>query len=258
MGATRFRVVRQLLVESLLLGSIGGAFGLLLSIWGVRTFELAVADINKPYWIDFSLDATVVGFFLAICVATSLLFGLAPALHVSKTDIALTLKEGSRGQAGGSRLRRATSFLTVAELALTLVLLVGAGLMMRSFFNLQNLELGAPISERLTMRLALAEAKYPDDLARFSFHERLQEKLEAVPGVRSAAITTALPGQGARSRPIEVEAQPRDADTALPRARTVTVSPDYFAAVGVPVRSGRSFTREDGTEGAEVVIVNRS
>ncbi len=257
MGASRFRVVRQLLVESLLLGSIGGAFGLLLSIWGIRAFELAVADINKPYWIDFSLDATVVGFFLAICVATSLLFGLAPALHVSKTDIALTLKEGSRGQAGGSRLRRATSFLTVAELALTLVLLVGAGLMMRSFFNLQNLELGAPISERLTMRLALAEAKYPDDAARFSFHERLQEKLEAVPGVRSVAITTALPGQGAGSRPIEVEAQPRDADTALPQATTVTVSPDYFAAVGVPVRSGRSFTREDGTEGAEVVIVNQ-
>ena len=98
-----------------------------------------MADINKPYWIDFSLDFTVVAFFVVICFATGILFGLAPALHVSKTDIAEALKEGSRGQAGGFRIKRTTSCLMVAELALTMILLVGCGLMIRSFLNLQNL-----------------------------------------------------------------------------------------------------------------------
>jgi len=257
LGATRSRIMRQLLIESLMLGSLGGAVGLVLSLWGIRMFDLAVADINKPYWIDFSVDGTVLAFFLVVCIGTGFLFGLAPALHLSKTDIASTLKEGSRGQTGGSRIKRATSFLTVAELSLTLILLVGAGLMMRSFFNLQQLELGALTADRLTMRLGLAEEKYPDDESRLAFHERLEDQLAPIPGLASAALTTALPGEWPGRRPFEIDGRPRDVERPYPSVSTITVSPTYFETVGVRFKSGRSFLESEGMPGAEAVVIDQ-
>jgi ABC-type antimicrobial peptide transport system permease subunit len=141
LGATRLRIVRQLLVESVLLAVIGGALGLGLSVIGIRLFDAAVADVGKPYWIKFTFDGRVFAFLAAICLGTGVVFGLAPALHVSKTDVNEVLKEGGRSGAG-LRARRWTSVLIVVEPALTLVLLSGAGFMMRSLLVLYQRDSG--------------------------------------------------------------------------------------------------------------------
>ncbi len=155
LGASRWRVVRQLLVESIVLGFIGGAIGLLLAIGGVRVFDAAVADSGKPYWIQFTMDWIVLGFLTVICVVTGVLFGLAPALQVSRTNVNDVLKEGGRGNAGSRRARWLSSTMVVVELALTLVLLVGAGLMMRSFLKMYSLDIGIQTDNLMSMRLQL-------------------------------------------------------------------------------------------------------
>ena len=142
LGASRWRVVRQLLIESLLLAMLSGVAGFLLAIAGVRWFDRATQDVGKPYWMTFDMDATVFAFMAAICLGTAIVFGLAPALHVSKTDANEILKEGGRGGTAGVRARRWTGALIVTELVLTVVLLAGAGLMMKSFLTLYRLELG--------------------------------------------------------------------------------------------------------------------
>ena len=160
LGATRWRVVRQLLVESLALAFIGGSLGLLLANFGVQAFDAAVSDPGKPYWIDFRVDYVVFGYVAGICGLTAILFGLAPALHVSKTNNNEVLKEGGRGTTGNRRARWLSGTMVVTELALTVVLLAGAGLMLRSFMNLERLDAGFSIEHLLTMRLQLPEAKY--------------------------------------------------------------------------------------------------
>jgi putative ABC transport system permease protein len=169
LGATRWRIVRQLLVESVLLSIVSGLFGLGLASIGVRLFDAATQDVGKPYWIQFTMDAQVVGFFAAVCLGTGIVFGLAPALHVSKTDLNEVLKEGGRSGSSGVRARRWTSVLIVTELALTMVLLAGAGLMMRSFLTLYRLDVGVKTKQLLTMRLALPTQKYPSPDARRAF-----------------------------------------------------------------------------------------
>ena len=166
LGATRWRVVRQLLVESLVLAFVGGSLGLLLAYSGVRAFDAAVSDPGKPYWIDFRVDYVVFGYVAAICVVTAILFGLAPALHVSKTNTNEVLKEGGRGSTGNRRARWLTGTMVVTELALTVVLLAGAGLMIRSFMKLEQLETGFPIDHLMTMRMQLPDTKYPTADAR--------------------------------------------------------------------------------------------
>ena len=142
MGATRWRVVRQLLVESLLLGLAGGVIGLGIAVVGTRLFDRAVADVGKPYWIQFTIDGVVIAYLVAICVVTSLVFGLAPALQVARTSVGSILKQGGRGSTGSRQMRGFSSALVVLELALTLVLLVGAGLMARSFMALTAMNTG--------------------------------------------------------------------------------------------------------------------
>ena len=161
LGASRGRVIRQLLVESVLLACLGGVLGWILSLVGVRLFDLAVADVGKPYWIKFTMDATVFAYLVAVCFATGIIFGIVPALQVSKTDLNEILKESGRGNAGGRRARWMASSMVVAELALTIVLLAGAGLMIRSFMKLYSMEIGVDTSHMLTMRLALPDKKYP-------------------------------------------------------------------------------------------------
>src|SRR5262249_13672376 len=139
-GATRWRIVRQLLVESLLLSAVGGALGWLLAIAATRWFDVATSDLGRPYFIQFTMDGRVFTFFATVCLATGIVFGLAPALHVSRTDVNDLIKDG--GRSGSLRARRWTSALVVGELTLTLVLLAGAGFMMRSFLTLYRLDLG--------------------------------------------------------------------------------------------------------------------
>src|SRR5205823_14674440 len=139
-GATRWRIVRKLLMESVLVAALGGAFGLLLALWGTRWFDAATQGLGRPNYLQFTMDGRVLAFFASICLATGIVFGLAPALHVSKTDVNEVIKEGGRSGGGSVRGRRWTSALIVSELTLTLVLLAGAGLMVRSFLSLYRLD----------------------------------------------------------------------------------------------------------------------
>ena len=207
LGATRGGIVRQLLVESLLLATIAGALGLALSSLGVRLFDQAVANTGKPYWILFTIDHTVLAFLAVVCLGTTILFGLAPALHVSRTDVHETLKQGGRGGTTGRRARRFTTGLVVAQLALTVVLLTGAGLMIRSFLTLYRMDLGIRTERVLTMRMTLADRKYPTPADWLAFHDRLAERVGSVPGVRSASLASALPARGGGSLGLQIEGE---------------------------------------------------
>jgi predicted permease len=257
LGATRWRVVRQLLVESLVLAFVGGSLGLLLAYSGVRAFDAAVSDPGKPYWIDFRVDYVVFGYVAAICVLTAVLFGLAPALHVSKTNNNEVLKEGGRGTTGNRRARWLSGTMVVTELALTVVLLAGAGLMVRSFMKLERLDAGFPIEHLMTMRMQLPQTKYANDEARRGFYERLEPRLAAIAGVDAVAVTTTVPPLRAGERSFEIDGRParQPADQALEVA-TVTISPRFFEVVGVGLRRGRGFQDSDGAPGSETVIIN--
>ena len=258
LGATRGRIVRQLLMESLLLGVLGGVCGLLLSIWGVRAFVLSLpANLGIPYWMDFAIDYTVVGYLALICIATSVLFGLAPAMHVSKVDLNRSLKEGSRGS-GGGRARYLSRTLVVGELALALVLLTGAGLMIRSFVKLYQMSAGLNNEKVLTATMLLSGARYLTPAPRMALLERLEPELAAIPGVESIALTSNLPLWGAYNWQLELEGQTPPADPLeRPSVYAVEVSTQYFQVLGIPVLRGRTFTAEDGRNGDGVVVVNR-
>ena len=234
LGATRWRVVRQLLVESLVLAFVGGTLGLLLAYSGVRAFDAAVSDPGKPYWIDFRVDYVVFAYVAGICALTAVLFGLAPALHVSKTNNNEVLKEGGRGTTGNRRARWLSGTMVVTELALTVVLLAGAGLMIRSFMKLETLDAGFPIDHLMTMRMQLPEAKYANDEARRAFYERLEPRLAAIAGVESVAVTTTVPPLRAGERAFEIDGRPaREADDQAMDVATVTISPRFFDVIGV-------------------------
>ena len=256
LGATRWRVVRQLLIESVLLGVIGGVLGLGIAMFGVRAFDAAVADSGKPYWIQFTIDYTVIAFLAGICILTGVLFGLAPALHVSRTNVHGVLKEGGRGNTGGGRVRWLTGTMVVVEVALTLVLLVGAGLMVRSFLNLYRIDVGMRIDGLMAMNLQLAGEKYQKPEARRAFYERLQPRLDTLPGAQGVAITTSIPAFGVARQPLEVDGRAAPKIEDAPRVGFAIVSPKFFDVIGVSVRRGRAFTDADGGPGAETVVVN--
>jgi len=257
LGASRWRVVRQLLIESVLLGILGGVVGLLFSIWGVRMFDLAVADVGKPYWIKFTMDFAVFGYLAAICLTTGLLFGLAPALHMSKVDINKTLKEGTRGSGGSSRAKYLSGTLVVGELALALVLLAGAGLMIRSFLKMYEMDPGFNPDNILTMRYMLNDAKYPTPDSRVHFEEQLLARLTTVAGVDSVAVTSNLPMQGAPNWRFEIEGQPPVEKEKRQSASGIIISPDYFRVLGIDILRGRAFNGSDGLPGKTAVIVNQ-
>ena len=184
LGASRWRVIRQLLIESVMLAAISGLGGLGIAAIGIRLFDRATQDVGRPYWIQFTMDGTVFGFFALICLGTGVIFGLAPALHISKTDVNEVLKDGRSGSAG-ARASRWTGSLMVAELTLTVVLLAGAGFMMKNFVTLYSLDLGIDTSKLLTMALALPERKYPAVEQRLAFYERLEERLRSYPKIEA-------------------------------------------------------------------------
>ena len=257
LGASRGRIVRQLLIESVMLACIGGVLGLALASVGIRLFDAAVADVGKPYWIEFTLDLTVFGYFAVICLVTGIVFGLAPALQVSKTNLNDLMKEGGRGQSGGARARWLTSTLVVGELALTLALLTGAGLMARSFLKLYSLDLGFETGHVLAFRTQLVESKYPKPEERRIFFDALQQRIRALPGVTHAALASTLPLGGTGEFKFEIEGQPFSSETTRPRVAAVDVGPGYFETLGVAIQRGRTFVEADGAAGAEVIVINR-
>jgi putative ABC transport system permease protein len=257
MGATRLRIVRQLLLESVMLAFLGGAFGILIAIVGVPMVDAAVQDPGKPYWIIFKVDYSVLAYVSVVCVVTGILFGLAPALHISRGNLNSVLNEGGRGNAGGHRVRWLSSSMVVVELMLTIVLLVGAGLLVRSFLSLYNLDIGIRTDQLMAMRLQLPQTKYPTNDERRAFFERLEPQLRAIGGVEAIAVTTAVPPFPSGQRPFEIDGRAsREGDAAGSSVYVVTISPDFFDAVRAPLRRGRAFNAMDGLAGNENVIIN--
>jgi predicted permease len=256
-GASRWQVVRQLLIESVLLALVAGALGLLLSVAGIRWFDAETQNVGKPFWMVFTMDWRTFGFLLAVCVATGVLFGLAPALHVSRTNINETLKEGGRSGSGGIRARRWTSGLMVTQLALTLVLLAGAGFMMRSFVEMASREIGIDTSRVLTLNMILPVRRYPTVESRTRFMAQAEERLSTAADIEAVSTATALPGLGGATRRAEIAGGPELPDSERPQVTMLSVGPRYFDAIGAPVMSGRPFTDADGQPGREAAIVNQ-
>jgi predicted permease len=257
LGASRWRIVRQLLVESVLLALLSGAFGFALSIIGINLFDAATQDVGKPYYMDFKMDGTVFAFFAAISLATGIIFGLAPALHVSKTNVNEVLKEGGRGMgSAGGRARRWTGALIVVNLALTLVLLAGAGFMMRSFMAMYRLDLGVDTSRLLTMQMALSYRKYSNTAERNAFIKRVDERLAANGAFESAATTSNFPFGGGRGIQLTIEGRTKP-DERLPIVTLLSVGPKYFDTISLQAVRGRLLTETDGTAGQANTIVNQ-
>lgn len=257
LGAERGRLVRQLLTESVGLSLVGGAVGLVIAVLGADLLiQLAPRDI--PRIDQVGLDGRVLAFTLAVSILTGVLFGLAPAFQGVTDRLSERLREGGRGQAGGggagSRLR---SGLVVAEVALSLVLLVGAGLLLQSFVNLRGVDTGFDATDRVTMRVTLPGARYEDRSEMVVAYRELEERLNVAPGIRAAGFVSEVPlaaDRGGTSFLKEGESEIPEGEN-----RTVNfavVTPTYFQAMGIPVRQGRGFTRADGPEGERVVVVN--
>jgi putative ABC transport system permease protein len=256
-GASRWRIVRQLLVESVMMSLAGGIVGLGVALLGVRWIDAATLPTGRPYWLDFTMDYRVFGYFLAVSVLTGILFGLAPALQISKSSVSENLKEGGRGASGGKRAGRLTGALLVGQVGLTIVLLVGAGLMIRSFLITQQFDIGVDTDRILSVQVTLPNARYPQATDRVAFHDSLMERLGALPGMDGVTIASHPPAGGAASRTLKLEGRELiDENNRLPIVARVAVFPGYFEALGLTVRRGRDFIEADGAAGAEAVIVN--
>ena len=254
LGATRPRIIRQLLVESIVLGGAGGALGLLLAYGGVRLFDAAVLDPTRPYWIVFAVDFTVFGYVAAVCILTAVVAGLAPALHVSGTNSNDVLREGARGSVGSPRARWFSGAMVVAQLALTIILLAGAGLMMRSFHNLRSADNGFSAEHLLVMRLQLPLSKYTTADSRRSFYEALESRLSAIAGVEAVAITTAVPPSNNEGWRLEVDGH--ESTGQLPVVSVVRIGSRFFDVLQRGVVRGRSFQSVDSAPGSEGVLIN--
>jgi putative ABC transport system permease protein len=255
LGASRWRIVRQLLVESIVLALISGVLGFALSIVGIKLFDAATQDVGKPYYMQFRMDASVFAFFAVICLATGIVFGLAPALHISKTNVSEVLKEGGRTGSSGVGARRWTGALVVVNLALTLVLLAGAGFMMRSFMAMYRMDLGIDTSRLLTMQMALPFRKYRNSDERNAFIKRVEERLAAVGALEAATVASNWPLGGGRPIQLTIDGQPKP--DRLPIVTLLSVGVRYFDTVGARVVRGRPFTEADGTAGQGNAIVNQ-
>jgi putative ABC transport system permease protein len=256
-GATRWRIVRQLLVESVLLAFVSGVFGLGLAYLGTRWFDANLDQVGRPYWMIFTMDATVFAFFAGVCLLTGIIFGLAPALYISRTSVSEVMKDGGRGGSAGLRARRWTTGLIVAELTLTLVLLSGAGLMLRSFLHLYQMDIGIDTSRLVAMQLIFPARKYANLEARALFLDRLDERLGGIGAIEGASSSNYLPGQGASLRRLEIDGKPDLAKGQPPTVSMIAVGSRYFDALGVSMLRGRAFTAGDGEPGREVMVINQ-
>jgi putative ABC transport system permease protein len=257
LGAGRKRVIRQLLTESVLLGLIGGALGLLLALWGNDAL-IALSPENIPRLASVRVNGLVLGFTFAAALMTGVLFGLVPALQATRSDLAESLKEGARGGSDTAKHGRMRGILVVAEVAVALVLLVAAGLSIQTFWRMQAVNPGFDAHNVLTMKFELPGARYPTDPQVAQFTRQLLANLEAIPGVRSASMINPLPLSnnymgllfGIEERPV--------ANTERPATAFSVVQPGYFRTMGIPLKAGRDFTPQDTLKSPLVIIVNET
>jgi putative ABC transport system permease protein len=258
LGAGRWRIVRQLLTESLLLSVAGGGAGLLLASWS-NTALASLSPDTLPRVRTASLDPSVLLFTLGLSVFVGLLFGLAPALRSTKSDLTESLKSRAQGSARGRRHERVRQLLVVGEVAVSLVLLIGGGLMMRSFLRLTSVDPGFDPRGVTTATVRLAGPRYASDEQRAAFFQRLTTQLGSLPGVKSVSAINHIPlGGDVWTFGFKVEGRPAPPDGERPSAVYRVVRPDYFRAVGAALLQGRDFTERDDASAPGVVIVNEA
>jgi len=260
LGAGRMRLMRQLVMEALPLGLVGGVAGIALGNWILSLIQ-SLLPSTLPRQNPIVLDWHVLSFAAALSLLSVLFFGLLPALGVRDREMREPLSEGGRSMTAGRRRNKIRSALVTGEIALALVLLTGAGLMIRTLLNLNHTDAGFAPDNLLTMRLPLSGAKYPDDASALSFCERLLEHVRGVAGVQSAAAGTALPlgFGGGWGKHLSIEGRPLAASLSeVPNVEFVLVSPDYFRTAGIKLVSGRDFTAQDTESAPQVAIVNET
>jgi putative ABC transport system permease protein len=257
LGATRFRIVRQLVVESVVLALVAGVIGLALSAAAMRSFVSVVDELGKPFWMNFSIDSTVFVFFAAICVATGLLFGIVPALNVSSLSPNEVLKAASsRTTTTGRLTQRFNTGIVVAEIIVTTVLLAGAISMMRHFAEELSGRHRIDTLHVLVMNLRLPTATYPTDKERAAFYQRLDERLASLPGIPSIAISSNIPFFNGVRRKVSLDGQVPTDGSQLPTAQIVRVGARYFETVGLPLLSGRPLTNADAAAGRVGAVID--
>jgi putative ABC transport system permease protein len=258
LGATRSRILFQLLVESVVLSMIAGAVGLLLAAWGVDLL-VALAPPEIPRLDAITIDRTVLLFTLALSVLTGIIFGLAPALSASKTNLVEALKEGSRGSTEGRRRNRIRNLLVTGEVALSVFLLVGAGLLLRSFLRLSGVDPGYEYHNAIAIDLAIRSTTYPKDENVAQYHRRAMEELSAIPGVTAVGGANHLPlGNNEEVYTFDIVGRPPFLQGQEPNATFVRVTPNYFHAMGIPILRGRPITAEDTKNAPKAVVVSES
>jgi putative ABC transport system permease protein len=261
LGASRGRLIRQLLTESVLLATLGGAAGLLFAYWGLALLRallpVGVGEVPRADWI--SIDQTVLGFSVAISVLTGIIFGLAPAIQASKPQFNEVLKDAGRSLAGGVHVRRLRDSLVVAEIALATILLLGAGLMIRSFGKLAAAEPGFDSENALTMQVWLPQSKYPDRNRIANFYEQALDKIRGIPGVKSASAINFLPFSGwGDATSLSIDGRAAAAPGQEPTAQYRVIDSDYFEAMGIPILRGRPFEEQDRDKTDRVAVINQT
>ena len=257
LGASRWRLIRQFLTESVLLGMLGGVAGLLLAVAGLKLLT-AIIPPNIPQIKNTSIDPRVLGFTILVSLLTGLIFGLAPAIQWSSLSPNETLKEGGRDPVAG-RGNRFRGSLIVAEVAISLVLLIGAGLLINSFLRLRNVDPGFRSDNLLTMRVSLPQSKYGKPAQRAAFYTEVNRRLESVPGVKSSAVTTNLPLylQG-NSDAISIEGRPDPPPSKEPIITIRVISPKYLETMGIPLLSGRQLTDQDTDDTPNATVISET
>ncbi|MCA1815294.1 MAG: ABC transporter permease, partial [Acidobacteria bacterium] len=258
LGASRWRIVRQLLTESLLLAVLGGALGLLVATWGVALFA-AASPADIPRVSEINLDPRVALFTAAVTLLTGVVFGLAPALQAAKADVNEALKEGGRGSGEGTGRSRLRGALVVSEIALSLVLLVGAGLLGQSFKRLLDVRPGFDPANLVTMDVVLRSSRYPQDAQRTQFFQDFLERAKQLPGVRAVGLVNPLPLNGNfETWDFEIDGRAPFAPGVQHDADRRIVSPEYFQTMGIALLRGRAFDARDRAGSPQVAVVNET
>jgi putative ABC transport system permease protein len=257
LGASRWRLVRQLLTETTVIGLLGGAGGLLLAQWGL--YALLKLPQNFVNTSEATLDGRVLLFALAVSLITGWLFGLIPALQLAKTDLQTFLKEGARGSGEGSRWNRVRGGFVVGQVALSLLMLVSSGLLIRSFDKLARVNVGFKPEQLFSLEYRLPRSKYKDATAQWNFHRQVVERLQEVPGVQSASLVRGLPfsGNGGTTAIVLPDREP-PVKGKEPEVMFNTAMPNYFETIGIPLLKGRLFGNEDQANTPPVVVINQT
>jgi putative ABC transport system permease protein len=259
LGAGRWRIIRQLLVESVLLSCLGGVGGWWIAKWGVRAYQLAMAQKASWLILDYTMDRTVLVYLIAISVGTGILFGIAPALRLSRLDINTALKDGTRSATTGGRGRSFSTALVTGEMALAIVLLAGAGVMIRSYLKIHTANMGVQTANIVvgTQWGGFPLERYSTPESRISYFDRLKAQLEAVPGVESVATASVLPSWRSRPLPYESAGEQPVEPTRRPQVEEMAISAGYFRTMRAAVISGRDFSTSDSPHSLPVAIVNQ-